>query len=140
MKTDRLGMSRVVTRATPKNTSSTPRPIHRRTLVVPSPGTKSPYTERAEPERAGHDAPERPRREERAAEEREDQPEDGEQDADERVPRRREDREDTDDHADGRHDDRERSVPADAIERLVRQTAPSRTAAIGGTIVARNPG
>jgi hypothetical protein len=42
MKTARLGMRRVVTRATPKNTSSTPRPIHRRTLVVPRPGTKSP--------------------------------------------------------------------------------------------------
>ena len=36
------GIRRVVTRATPKKTSSTPTPIQRSTLVVPSPGTKRP--------------------------------------------------------------------------------------------------
>jgi len=36
------GIRRVVTRATPKNARSTPTPIQRSTLVVPSPGTNSP--------------------------------------------------------------------------------------------------
>jgi hypothetical protein len=42
MKAERLGMSRVVTRATPKNTSRTPTPIQSSTLVVPRPGTNNP--------------------------------------------------------------------------------------------------
>ena len=57
IKDDRRGMSRVVTRATPKNTSSTPTPIHSRTLVVPRPGTKSPYRSAANPSAPDTSAP-----------------------------------------------------------------------------------
>jgi hypothetical protein len=57
MITARRGMSRVETRATPKKTRSTPTPIHRSTPVVPSPGTKSPYRRAANPSAMETSAP-----------------------------------------------------------------------------------
>ena len=75
MTTARRGISRVETRATPKKTSSTPTPIHRSTLVVPRPGTNSPYRSAPNPRRYRDERSDRARREERAPEQDQDQPE-----------------------------------------------------------------
>ena len=132
-------MSRVVTRATPKKTRSTPTPIHRSTLVVPSPGTKSPYRSAANPSAPDTSAP---------------SVRDGKSAPPKRIRIRPRTASrivtsvftgvvviasDAEDDAGGRHD-AARNVLRMRSSGSPGRTAPSRTAAIGGTVVARNPG
>ncbi len=66
MNDERRGMSRVVTRATPKKTSSTPNAHPQKHARRSEPRDEQSVQERCEPERAGDEGTDRPRREKRA--------------------------------------------------------------------------
>jgi hypothetical protein len=131
-------MSRVDTRATPKKTSRTPIPSTAGRGRAEA-GTKSPYRSAAKPSAPATSAPTVRDGKSAHAEQDQDETDHGEQTSHERVPGVVLIDGDAEDHAGGRHGGRERRARMRSSG-SPGSDAPSRTRAIGGTVVARRPG